>query len=208
MFAPKSLWGFPGGTSGKEPACQCRRRETWVQSLGKEDPLEEEMGNPLHWRIPWTDEPGGLQSIGSQRVGQDWIDLAHMHLCLCGLVESGLWVNSSPGCLDCHNLSFCCWNLRFFNFLYLDIWIKETNFPTGNYVRGKLIGCFVRKISIYSRYIFYPPCLYKCRVYWDLQPKIYCSNEITSIKCKNFIYVSFYSKDKRRYFCRNIFLYS
>ena len=49
MFAPTSLWGFPGGTSGKEPACQCRRRETWVQSLGEEDPLEEEMGNPLHY---------------------------------------------------------------------------------------------------------------------------------------------------------------
>ena len=161
----------------------------------------------LAWRILWTEEPGGLQSIGSQRVGQDWIDLAHVHLCLCGLVESGLWVKPSPGCLDCHNLPFCCWNLRFFHFLYLDIWIKETNFPTGNYVRGKLIGCFVRKISIYSRYIFYPPCLYKCRVYRDLQSKIYCSNEIILIKCKNFIYVSFYSKDNRRYFCRSIFLY-
>ena len=71
MFAPKSLWGFPGGTSGKEPACQCRRRETWVQSLGKEDPLEEEMANyssMLAWRIPWTEEPGGLQFMGSQRV--------------------------------------------------------------------------------------------------------------------------------------------
>ena len=47
MFAPTSLWGFPDGAGGKEPACQCRRHETWVQSLGKEDPLEEEMGNPL-----------------------------------------------------------------------------------------------------------------------------------------------------------------
>ena len=46
----------------------------------------------LAWRIPWTEEPGGLQSIGSQRVGQDWIDLALMHACLCGLVESGLWL--------------------------------------------------------------------------------------------------------------------
>ena len=38
--------------------------ETWVQSLGQEDPLEEEMASSLVWRIPWTEEPGGLQSMG------------------------------------------------------------------------------------------------------------------------------------------------
>ena len=45
-----------------------------VQSLGREDPLEEGMATHssiLAWRIPWTEEPGGLQSIGSQRVGHD-----------------------------------------------------------------------------------------------------------------------------------------
>ena len=44
-------------------------QETWVRSLGWEDPLEEEMAAPssiLAWRIPWTEEPGGLQSVGSQ----------------------------------------------------------------------------------------------------------------------------------------------
>ena len=49
--------------------------ETWVQSLGQEDPLEEEMATPsstLAWKIPWTEEPGRLQSMGSQRVGHDW----------------------------------------------------------------------------------------------------------------------------------------
>ena len=48
--------------------------EMWVQSLGQEDPLEEEMAthsNILAWEIPQTEEPGGLQSKGSQRVGQD-----------------------------------------------------------------------------------------------------------------------------------------
>ena len=66
--------GFPGGASAKEPACQCRRHETWVQSLGQEDPMEEGMAahsSVLAWRIPWTEEPGGLQSIESQRVGHD-----------------------------------------------------------------------------------------------------------------------------------------
>ena len=49
-------------------------RETQVRSLGWEDPLEKEMATPssiLAWRIPWTEEPGGLQFMGSQRVGHD-----------------------------------------------------------------------------------------------------------------------------------------
>ena len=49
-------------------------QETWAQSLGREDPLEKEIAahsSILAWRIPWTEEPGGLQSMGSQRVGND-----------------------------------------------------------------------------------------------------------------------------------------
>ena len=49
-------------------------QETWVPSLGWEDPLEKEMAthsSTLAWRIPWMEEPGGLQSTGSQRVGHD-----------------------------------------------------------------------------------------------------------------------------------------
>ena len=49
-------------------------QETWVRSLGQEDPLEKEMATHssiLAWRIPWAEEPGGLQSMGSQRVGHD-----------------------------------------------------------------------------------------------------------------------------------------
>ena len=49
-------------------------QETWVQSLGQEDPLEKEMATHasiLAWKIPWTEEPDGLQSMGSQRVGND-----------------------------------------------------------------------------------------------------------------------------------------
>ena len=48
--------------------------ETWVRSLGREDPLEEGMAthsSVLAWRIPWTEEPRGLQSMGSQRVRHD-----------------------------------------------------------------------------------------------------------------------------------------
>ena len=42
----------------------------WVRSLGQNDTLEEGYSSILAWRIPWTDEPGGLQSMGLQRVGQ------------------------------------------------------------------------------------------------------------------------------------------
>jgi len=61
-------------------------RETWILSLGQEDLLEKEMATHssiLAWRIPWTEEPGGLQSTGSQRVGHDWaISLTHsVYMC-------------------------------------------------------------------------------------------------------------------------------
>ena len=49
-------------------------RETRVRSLGQEDPLEKEMAthsSTLEWKIPWMEEPGGLQSLGSQRAGHD-----------------------------------------------------------------------------------------------------------------------------------------
>ena len=49
-------------------------QETWVQSQGWEDPLEKRMAgysSILAWRIPWTEKPGGLQSMGSQRVRHD-----------------------------------------------------------------------------------------------------------------------------------------
>ena len=64
---------FPSGTSGQESACQGRRQnETQVQSLDREDPLEK--GKATHssilaWKVPWTEEPGGLQSMWLQRVG-------------------------------------------------------------------------------------------------------------------------------------------
>ena len=55
-------------------------RETWVRSLGQEDPLEKEMAthsSTLAWKIPWTEEPCKLQSTGSQRVGHDWATSLH-----------------------------------------------------------------------------------------------------------------------------------
>ena len=55
-------------------------RETWVRSLGRENPLEMEMAtrfSTLAWKIPWTEDPGRLQSMASQRVGHDWATSPH-----------------------------------------------------------------------------------------------------------------------------------
>ena len=63
--------GFPSGSVVKNPPTV---QETWVQSLGQEELLEKEMATHssiLAWGIPWTEEPGGLQSVGLQRVGHD-----------------------------------------------------------------------------------------------------------------------------------------
>ena len=63
--------GSPGSSAVTNPSAM---QEMWVQSLGQEDPLEKEMAilsSSLAWRIPWTEEPVGLQSMGLQRVGYD-----------------------------------------------------------------------------------------------------------------------------------------
>ena len=60
--------GFPGGSAVKNLTAM---QESWVQSLGQEDPLEKRMAiySSIHaWRIPWTEEPGRLQSLGHKRV--------------------------------------------------------------------------------------------------------------------------------------------
>ena len=66
--------GCPGSTSVKNLPAMQETPETWVRSLSGEDPLEEGMATHssiLAWRIPWTEEPGGLESIGSKRAGHD-----------------------------------------------------------------------------------------------------------------------------------------
>ena len=63
--------GSPGGSDVKSPPAM---QETWVLSLGQEDPLEKRMATHLSilaWKIPWTEELGGLHSTGLQRVGHD-----------------------------------------------------------------------------------------------------------------------------------------
>ena len=66
--------GLPRWHSGKESTCQCKRSGDTVSTPGWEDPLEKEMAtrsSSFAWEIPWTEEPGGLQSMELQRVGHD-----------------------------------------------------------------------------------------------------------------------------------------
>ena len=79
-------------------------QETQVQSLSQEDPLEEKMAthsSTLAWRIPWTEEPGRLQTTGLQRVGRDRSDFACTHMgflfCITDLFVSSFTVST---CLD------------------------------------------------------------------------------------------------------------
>ena len=74
-------------------------RETWVWSLGWEDPLKK--GKATHssilaCRIPWTEEPGRLQSSESQRVGHDWATFILTHIPRSAIVSGGLLVKNPP----------------------------------------------------------------------------------------------------------------
>ena len=84
MFCISLIWGFLGVLLLFSTASLVAQRlkhlpamwKTWVQSLGWEDPLEKEMTTHfsiLDWRIPWMEEPGRLQSMGSQRIGHNWV---------------------------------------------------------------------------------------------------------------------------------------
>ena len=72
IYRERERESVPGGTVVKNPPA---KQKTWVQFLGQEDPLEREMAthsNILAWEIPWTEEPGQLQSVGLQRVEHYW----------------------------------------------------------------------------------------------------------------------------------------
>ena len=81
---------FPHGSVVKNPPAMQELQEVWVQSLGQEDPLEEEMATHssiLARIIPWTEEPGGLQCMGSQRVEHDCVT---EHACIH--IYTHIWV--------------------------------------------------------------------------------------------------------------------
>ena len=79
---PHQWRGSPGGSAVKNHPAMQEPQEIWVWSLGGEDALEKSIvthSSILVWRIPWTEDPGGLQSIGAQRVGHNWSDWVCIH---------------------------------------------------------------------------------------------------------------------------------
>ena len=87
-----NVWVMSGGSDGKESACNARDSGS-IPGLGR--PLEKGMATHsrvLAWRIPWTEEPDGLQSMRSQRVRHDWSDLARTHTCAY-TVQIGNWAH-------------------------------------------------------------------------------------------------------------------
>ena len=74
MGCARDKRGFSHDSEVKNPPARQETQETWVCSLGQEDPLEEEMAtysSILTWKIPWTEEAGGLESMGLQRTRHD-----------------------------------------------------------------------------------------------------------------------------------------
>ena len=97
--------------SGKESTCNMGDIGTWFWSLGQEDPLEK--GKATHssilaWRIPWTEESGALQSMGSQRIRHSWSDRACTHTQFL-LLNSISAVAVSVTCFLKLIIQFCFW---------------------------------------------------------------------------------------------------
>ena len=104
-------------------------QETRVRSLGREDPLVKEMAthsSTLAWRIPWREEPGGLQSMGSQRVGHDWAtSLFHFHQAMTYII----FCNSVTSSLKLFSFSFMrSWETHW---NYLEIILSYLNWESG-----------------------------------------------------------------------------
>ena len=120
--------------------------ETWVRSLGQEDPLEKEMvthSSILAWRIPWMEEPGGLQSMGSQRVRHDWttsLSLSHVRR-----GKGALWVPFYKGINTIHE----GFTLISYHFPKAHILIPPLNTIRLGF---QLVNFRVHKYSAYSTY--------------------------------------------------------
>ena len=101
--------------------------ETQVQSPGQEDPLEEVVAT--HSSVPWTEEPWGLQSMGSQRVGRDWRDLAqHCTWWILIVTSKTVREKTQKYCNGSHVTSLLKWSLNTIHFH----WLREIYFSCNS----------------------------------------------------------------------------
>ena len=104
--------GFPGGSAMKNRPAMQKTQGTLVQSLGREDPVEEEMATHssiLACKIPWTEKLDGLQSMGSQWAGHNWVHTHYLYsfpTTLSPLKFIFTWRLSRNYCI------FCLWNWK------------------------------------------------------------------------------------------------
>jgi len=78
---------FPDGSAVKNPPAKQETRKTLVRSLGREESLVKRMATHFQYSCPWTEEPGGLQSMGSQRVGHEEVKIRIQGFIQGGIVE-------------------------------------------------------------------------------------------------------------------------
>ena len=145
MYISMGKWGFSGGSS-KEPTCQCRRRKIcrfnpWVRKIPwrRAWPTQTSI---LAWRIPWTMEPDGLQSMGSQRVRHDW---AYLHIFRC----LGIFIYTQFSCsgISALLIFFIVLDCKFFFFLYIYLGFLSIFFRREscvNFILPELSKVFVK----------------------------------------------------------------
>ena len=112
-------------------------QETRAQSLGREDPLEKEMethSSTLAWKIPWTEEPGGLESMGSQRVRHDWVTSLTLFWSKAHKSEHWEWNQADRSVSLAHSMfsiDFFCFGLFFYLFF---LTFKKTESSTSDWL--------------------------------------------------------------------------
>ena len=125
--------GLPGPSHSKESAWNAEDlQEMSIRPLGWEDPLEKVMAihsSILTWRVPWTEEPGGLQFMGSQRVGHDWATNTLTFSSNTTRLQQ-LWL------VDSEDVQLWIWteNVK----LYTSFWLPEFVTPTPEFFKDQL----------------------------------------------------------------------
>ena len=120
-------------------------QETWVQSLGWEDPLQKGMATNfsiLAWRTPWTEEPGGLQSMGSQRVWHDWVTNTFTFMCVIHIYPLHMY----PIYTHIPATPYKCWQIWYVKnntaVALSHLWISALNVQNKIFLFWKNICCW------------------------------------------------------------------